>query len=257
MSRAATPPVPALYFGHVMHCRLRPFRHRFVYRVFSLFADIDSLDLLSASSRLFSHNRFNLFSVMDRDHGAADGSPIRPWIEAQLAKAGLSLPHCRIYILCFPRMFGYVFNPLTVFFCYDADAELRALIYEVRNTFGEKHPYVVTLGGRHSPDTLITHQRNKEFYVSPFIEMNMRYTFRLRLPGKKLSLMIREHAPEGEVLIATLTGGQQPFNDRMLLKALFLYPFMSLKVIAAIHFEAWRLWRKGAKLAGRRPAAAE
>ena len=257
MSGAVTPPVPAIYFGHVMHCRLRPFRHRFVYRVFSLFADIDGLDRLTASSRLFSHNRFNLFSVMDRDHGAADGAPMRPWIEAQMAKAGLSLPGCRIYMLCFPRMFGYVFNPLTVFFCYDADARLRALIYEVRNTFGEKHPYVVTLDGRQAPDALITHQRDKDFYVSPFIEMNMRYTFRLRLPGEKLSLMIREHAPEGELLIATLTGCQQPFNDVILLKALFLYPLMSLKVIAAIHFEAWRLWRKGAKLVSRRTAPAE
>ncbi len=256
MTGAASLPDAAIYYGHVMHCRLRPFRHRFVYRVFSLFADIDALDALAARTPFFSHNRLNLFSLMDRDHGLADGSPLRPWVEALSADAGLNLGGGRIFMLCFPRMFGFVFNPLTVFFCFDDQARLRSIIYEVRNTFGEKHPYVAAIDGVPSPDGLITHQRDKNFYVSPFIDMNMIYTFRLRMPGEKLSVMIREHAPEGEILIATLTGEKRPFNSRTLIKALCLYPLMSLKIIVAIHFEALRLWRKGAKFIARTPTAA-
>ncbi len=249
-------PEAAIYYGHVMHCRLRPFRHRFVYRVFSLFVDIDALDALAARTRFFSHNRFNLFSIMDKDHGLTDGSPLRPWIENLLGGAGMKLHGGRIFMLCFPRMFGFVFNPLTTFFCFDDQARLRNIIYEVRNTFGGKHPYVVAIDDAPTSDALITHQRDKSFYVSPFIEMNMVYTFRLRVPGEKLSVMIREHAPEGELLIATLTGERRPFNSRTLLKALCLYPLMSLKILAAIHFEALRLWRKGAKFVARTPTAA-
>ncbi len=256
MSGAASFPDAAIYFGHVMHCRLRPFRHRFVYRVFSLFADIDTLDALAAHTPFFSHNRFNLFSLMDRDHGFADGSPLRPWVESLLNESRIDITGGRIFMLCFPRMFGFVFNPLTIFFCLDARANLRGVIYEVRNTFGEKHPYVAAVNDVSPADSLITHQRSKNFYVSPFIDMNMIYTFRLRMPGEKLSVMIREHAPEGEMLIATLTGERRPFRTGTLIKALFLYPLMSLKIIAAIHFEALRLWRKGARFIARTPDTA-
>lgn len=256
MSDDASLPDAAIYYGHVMHCRLRPFRHRFVYRVFSLFADIDALDALAVRTPFFSHNRFNLFSLMDKDHGLEDGSPLRPWIENLLTDAGINVNGGRIFMLCFPRMFGFVFNPLTVFFCFDKQTRLRGIIYDVRNTFGEKHPYIVAIDDVPSPDALITHQRDKNFCVSPFIDMNMVYTFRLRIPGGKLSVMIRTHAPEGELLIATLTGERRPFNARTLMKALFLYPLMSLKIIAAIHFEALRLWRKGAKFVARTPTAA-
>ncbi|MEQ1889585.1 MAG: DUF1365 domain-containing protein [Alphaproteobacteria bacterium] len=257
MNSAATSlPDAAIYFGHVMHCRLRPFRHRFAYRVFSLFMDIDALDALATRSVFFSHNRFNFFSIMDKDHGPADGSPLRPWAEGLLDGIGIGITGGRIFMLCFPRMFGYVFNPLTVFFCFDPQSRLRGLIYEVRNTFGEKHPYVIALNDIPAPDALITHRHAKLFYVSPFIGMNMNYTFRLRLPGEKLSVMIREYAPEGELLIATLTGERRQFCTATLIRVLFLYPLMSLKIIAAIHFEALRLWRKGAKFVSRTPASA-
>lgn len=256
MNKPTQSPEAAIYFGHVMHCRLRPFRHRFVYRVFSLFADIDGLDALAARTCLFSHNRFNLFSVMDKDHGKTDGSPLRPWVEEQLAGAGVPLHGGRIFILCFPRMFGYVFNPLTIFFCFDPQASLRALVYEVRNTFGGKHAYVAAIGDDVSQDALITHQCDKKFHVSPFIEMDMAYRFRLRAPGEKLLVMINEYAQDGQLLIAAMTGARRPFSARTLVKALFLYPLMSLKIIAAIHFEALRLWRKGAKFVARTPTAA-
>lgn len=243
----------AVYFGHVMHCRLRPFRHRFVYRVFSLFLDIERLDALAARTRFFSHNRFNLFSIHDRDHGTADGAPLRPWIESQLHNANIAPPAGRIFMLCFPRIFGYVFNPLSVFFCFDGEDKLRAIVYEVRNTFGEKHAYPIAIDNAEN-GAIITHRQNKQFYVSPFIDMNMRYVFRLRLPGETVSVMIREYAPEGELLIATLTGSRRPFSAVTLAAAFFRYPLMNVKIISAIHFEALRLFRKGAKLVARIPA---
>jgi len=256
MKQANALPENAIYYGHVMHCRLHPFRHRFVYRVFSLFADIDALDELAARTPLFSHNRFNLFSLMDKDHGLTDGSALHPWIEGLLHKNGVMLDGGHIYILCFPRLLGFVFNPLTVFFCFGRHNDLRGIVYEVRNTLGEKHAYVTATGGS-ATGGLITHRQSKEFYVSPFLPMNMEYTFRLRVPDEKLSVMIRQSAPEGEMLIATLTGRKRPFRTSTLLRALLAYPLMSLKVVAAIHFEALRLWRKGAKFVAHRGTVAQ
>lgn len=268
-------PESAVYFGHVMHARLRPFRHRFVYRVFSLLLDIDRLDEFGKKLRFFSHNRFNLFSLHDRDHGARTDASLRDWVMAELAGAGLEPPGGRYFMLCFPRVLGFVFNPLTVFFCFAESGALRALVYEVRNTFGDKYPYVIPIGdsmgaeGKGAEDGAVamgkqtsavhTHRQNKDFYVSPFIGMAMRYRFRLRVPGEKLSVMIRETATdEGdeELLIATLTGQRRPLRDRTLALAFFRYPLMTLKVFAAIHFEALRLWRKGATFYSRDSLAA-
>lgn len=258
-------PESAVYFGHVMHARLRPFRHRFVYRVFSLLLDIDRLDEFGKELRFFSHNRFNLFSLHDKDHGARTDDCLRDWVVAELADARLEPPDGRYFMLCFPRVLGYVFNPLTVFFCFTKSGVLRALIYEVRNTLGDKHPYVIPIGdsvgaeGKGGEDSAAaegaqtsavhTHRQSKDFYVSPFIGMAMRYRFRLRVPGEKLSVMIRETATDDgdeELLIATLTGQRRPLCDQTLVLAFFRYPLMTLKVFAAIHFEALRLWRKGA-----------
>ncbi|HAD25935.1 MAG TPA: DUF1365 domain-containing protein [Alphaproteobacteria bacterium] len=271
-------PQSAVYFGHVMHARLRPFRHRFVYRVFSLFLDIDRLDEFGNKLRFFSHNRFNLFSLYDRDHGARTNHGLREWVAGELTGAGVAVPDGRYFMLCFPRVLGYVFNPLTVFFCFTKSGQLRALIYEVRNTFGDKHPYVIPIGDdgdgcagkdgqAEDPEdaeddkthAVLTHRRDKGFYVSPFIGMAMQYRFRLRVPGEKLSVMIRETASEeadAELLIATLTGQRRPLRDRTLLLAFIRYPLMTLKVMAGIHFEALRLWRKGATFYSRDSLAA-
>src|SRR5438105_14925197 len=116
----------ALYVGKVMHHRLGTIRHRFAYRVFSLLVDLDEIDRLAQRLRLFSHNRFNLFSFMDKDHGPADGSAIRPWVEAQLARAGIELDGGLIRLLCFPRVLGYAFNPIRIYFCHRRYGELAA-----------------------------------------------------------------------------------------------------------------------------------
>lgn len=243
-----------LYFGQVMHKRLRPFRHRLDYRVFSLYLDLDELPALTQRLRLFSHNRWNLFGFLDRDHGPRDGTALRPWIEGHLAEAGIDLEGGAIRLLCFPRLLGYVFTPLSIWFCYRRSGRLAAVLYEVRNTFGEKHGYLIPVDQARAPGTPILQSCDKGFYVSPFIGMAATYHFRLAEPDERLSVLIRQWTPEGELLIASQTGTRRPLNDSTLLRALFAYPLMTLKILGAIHWQALKLWRKGARPVPR-PAA--
>ena len=182
---AKFPPASALYFGKVMHKRLRPFVHAFSYRVFSLYLDLDEAETLSRRLRLFSHNRWNLFSFQDRDHGPRNGSPLRPWIDRHLSAAGIDLEGGAVRLLCFPRVLGYVFNPLSIWFCHHVDGSLRAVLYEVRNTFGEKHGYLIPLAPGHKSGGAVIQDAAKAFYVSPFIAMEQRYDFRLAEPGDR------------------------------------------------------------------------
>lgn len=234
----------ALYIGRVMHARLKPARHRFRHRVFSLLLDVDELPALAHRLRLFSHNRFNLFSFRDRDHGEKDGESPRRWAERQLAENGLQGSAARLQVLCFPRMYGYVFNPLSVWFCHRADGQLGALIYEVHNTFGERHTYVRRVMPGDGARGVVAQSADKEFYVSPFIDMGARYAFRVRPPGERVAVVIREYDGEGELLRATLSGERRPLTDGALLRALVSHPLMTLKVTAAIYWHALRLWRK-------------
>ena len=248
--------VSCLYFGRVTHKRLIPFRHRLDFRVFSLFIDLDELPSLSRRLRLFSHNRWNLFSFLDRDHAAGDGSALRPWIEGYLGEAGIDLEGGAIRLLCFPRLLGYVFNPLTIWFCYHRNGSLAALLYEVRNTFGEKHGYLLPVDTIRKPDEPIRQSCDKAFYVSPFIDMVGTYHFRIAEPDERLAVLIRQWTPEGELLVAAQNGRRRPLDDATLLRAFLAYPLMTLKVIAGIHWHALKLWRKGAKLQPRPEAPA-
>jgi uncharacterized protein len=244
-----TPPEPisdGLYRGRVMHHRIAPIRHRFVYRVFSLLVDIDRLAALDRRLRLFGHNRRNLVSFYDRDHGARDGSPLRPWVLAQLAHAGLDFAFGRILLFCFPRVWGYVFNPISIYFCYDPLGQLRAIVCEVKNTFGGQHAYVLPVD-RAAPGAPSRHGTAKEFYVSPFIEMAARYQFRVTPPGERVAIMISQWGEEGSRLVASLRGTRHPLSDRALAWAALLDPLMTLKVTVGIHFEAFVLWLKGAQ----------
>ncbi|SDF78922.1 hypothetical protein SAMN05216241_102360 [Limimonas halophila] len=243
---------PALYTGGIMHNRLRPFRHRFTARVASLYVDIDDLPALSRRLWLFSHNRFNVFSVHDRDHGPRDGGPLRPWAEAQLARAGIDLDGGSIRLLCFPRMWGYVFNPLSVWFCYHRDGGLRAVLYAVANTFGDHHTYLIP-AGEPAPGEPLRQGCAKRFHVSPFLPLAGHYAFRVHEPGERLRLAIR-YAVDGEdTLVATQTGRRRPLTDGALLGVLARTPAMTAKVMAAIHWQALHIWRKGASF-HRRPA---
>lgn len=248
MKEAAT-----LYFGHVMHSRMQPFRHAFRYRVFSLLIDIDRLEEAAASTRLFSIDRFNLFSFHARDHGPRDGGSLRHWIEATLLDAGIPARPATVRLLCFPRILGYVFNPLSIYYCHDAQGRLDVILYEVKNTFGGQHSYVIPVESN-SQSKPIRQDAAKDFYVSPFIGMVSHYRFRISEPGERLSVVIHQTVPGGDMLVATQNGVRARFDDRNLFGAFLRYPLMTLKVIGAIHWQALRLWLKGAQVQPRPPA---
>ncbi|MBO6634236.1 DUF1365 family protein [Parvibaculum sp.] len=241
-----------LYEGKVFHRRLRPRVHALSYRVFYMALDLDELPALSRRSRLFSHNGFSLFGFYDRDHGDGSGRPLREWVEAQLARAGVEIAGGRILVLTFPRVLGYVFNPLTIYFCHRSDGSLAAMLYEVNNTFGDRHSYLIPVADGEAQT--VEQACDKAFYVSPFIPVSGRYHFKVARPGSRFALTIRECDSEGALLTASFAGEARGFGSRDLLMAFLKHPLMTLKVVAGIHLEAAKLWRKGLRLAAR-PAA--
>jgi len=234
----------------VMHRRLSPCVHRFRYRGFWLLLDLDELAQLPARLRLFSHNRRNLFSLHTSDYGDASATPLRVQIERKLAEAAIPFPAGTIRLLTMPRLLGYSFNPLSLYFCTHPDGTPAAIIYEVHNTFGERHSYVLSQIGDHATH----HSCPKAFYVSPFMEMGLRYDFTVSQPAESLAISIRAHRGEQLLLIAFLAAKRRPLSDSALLALLLAMPFASFKVTAAIHWQALRLWRKGVRLVAR-PAA--
>ncbi|WP_420135549.1 DUF1365 domain-containing protein [Rhodopseudomonas sp.] len=252
---ATTGDAPAsLYVGDVMHARLKPMGHRFNYRVMSLLIDLDRLAAADRMSPLFGVNRRALYSFYEKDHGERDGSPLRAYIDRCAAAQGVDLTGGRVLLLTYPRLLGYTFNPLSVYFCYAADGMLALVVYEVRNTFGDIHPYVLPVRPGDISAAGLRQAQDKLFYVSPFIEMAMRYHFRITPPGDVVKLRILETDAGGPLLAATFSGRRQPLSTASLLRAFVALPLMTLKVMAAIHWEALRLWVKGARLVPRPPA---
>ncbi len=245
MSAAAA----TLYHGVVAHRRLRPVGHGFAYRVFSMLFDVDRIDELGTRARWFSRNRFNLFSFHDADHAFEEGATISESVRALLRSHGYSGAG-RIDLLCYPRILGYVFNPLSVFYCRDARGELEAVLYEVRNTFGGRHSYLMPV---ETGAAIIRQSADKVFHVSPFMDMDHTYAFRLTPPGETLSVFIHQTDPEGPIFNASFAGRAEPASDTALIRAFFRYPLMTLKVICAIHYEAARLFLKGLRLRGAGP----
>jgi len=245
----------SLYVGEVMHARLKPMGHRFSYRVMSLLIDLDRLEAADRQSPLFGVNRAALYSFREADHGNRDGSPLRAYAQACAAERGIDLSGGRVLLLCYPRLLGYTFNPLSVYFCYRAGGELALIIYEVRNTFGEIHPYVLPVQPAEVSAAGVRQSQDKLFYVSPFIEMAMRYHFRVMQPREHVKLRILATDRSGPLLAATFNGCRRALNNVELLRAFFGLPLVTLKIVAAIHWEALRLWFKGARLVPRQNAA--
>lgn len=241
----------ALYVGSVMHRRLAPRRHRLRYRAFWMLIDLDESGELDRRLSLFSRHRFNLFSFRDTDHGDGRSASLRDYVDGVLAGQEIDCRGGRIALLCMPRILGYVFNPLSIYFCHRADGSLAALLYEVRNTFGEMHSYLLPVAGEAS----MVHQHcAKEFYVSPFLDMDMTYDFRVAPPGKRVSVVVAADDKRGAVLVASLSGERRALTDRALAAIFFSLPLMTLKVMAAIHWEALKIWWKGMRLYPRPPA---
>jgi DUF1365 family protein len=241
-----------LYTGTVMHRRIKPKAHRLRYRVFWTLLDLDELPSLDTALRLFSLERFNLFGFYTADHGDGSSTPLRTQAEKHLAAAGIDLYGGKIKLLCMPRILGFVFNPISVYYCYHRDGTLAALIYEVHNTFGQRHSYLIPVDAACSGG--LEQRCVKSFYVSPFMDMEISYTFRIQKPAGRVALAIQGADKEGPVIVASLAGSRRELNDRALLSAFFVYPLLTLTVVAGIHWEALKLWIKGMRLRPRPPA---
>ena len=242
----------AIYKGSVVHERVRPKWHNLRYRVFTLLLDIDELPALNENFLAFGYNRRAPMAFFDCDHGPADGTPLRPWVEKHLTNAGLSPDGGPIRILCYPRILGYVFNPLTVYFCYDHCTHLQAILYEVCNTYKERHTYVIPVndGG----DQVILQEVKKSMYVSPFMDMNSTYHFRIVPPSSRVNIVIRQEDSEGLLLAASFKGDRIEITGSKLAMTLMAFPLLTLKVTAGIHWEALQLWVKGLKFVSHTPA---
>ena len=231
----------ALYVGEVMHRRHIPVGHRFTYGVYYLLIDIDELPTLDRQLVGFGFGRAAPFSFHARDHGPRDGSPLRPWFERQLAEAGIDLEGGAVRILTMPRVFGYVFNPISVWFGYGPAGDLRGVLYEVSNTFGQWHHHLFAAGA--AGDEL-RHVFDKELAVSPFIGMEATYEFRVHSPDERASIVVREFEPAGQVLTATFVARRRELTTASLWGAFVSHPLITLKVMGGIQWQALQLVRK-------------
>lgn len=228
----------AIYIGAVSHHRLRPRKHKFRYRVFALLLDLGELDQLTRNSWLLGRNRAAPLSFHDKDHG--DGGDLCQWLDRLFAERGISAGGAK-RVLCYPRLFGFVFNPLSTWFCHDESGALAAIVYEVHNTFHERHAYVLPVTASNGP---IRQECAKDFYVSPFLSNDCSYRFNIRPPGDDVLVAIDEKEGGAPVLSAFFSGRRRELTDRNLVVALLRHPLMTIKIAAAIHFEALRLWLK-------------
>ncbi len=242
------------YAGTVVHKRLIPKVHAFAYHVFSLCLDVDDIDRLSDRLRWFSRNKRNVVSFYDCDHGDGTGANIADQIRSILASAGLHEACHQISLVCYPRVFGYVFNPLSVYFCHQENGSLRAVVYEVNNTFGERKSYVVPVALGAAP--VIAQRCAKQLYVSPFTSSVGQYRFHVLPPGDRLVIGVAFATDQGATLKTHFRGQRRALTDESLVYLMLQHPLMTLKVTAAIHLEAARLWRKGVPTVARHSSPA-
>ena len=232
----------AIYDGEVVHERFQPRSHRLRYSVFSMLLDLDELLLLDAGLKFFAYNRWAPIAFHDRDHGPRDGTWLRPWAEEKMREAGIEPDGGRIELLCYPRIFGYVFNPLSVYFCRRTDESLAAILYEVHNTHGEQHTYAIPVTNH---GVVIQQRAEKAFYVSPFIGPKATYNFRIVPPAETATVVIRQDVDNELHMTAAFHGTRQPLTAPVMARHICAFSLMTFKVMVAIHWEAVKLWCKG------------
>lgn len=232
----------SFYVGKVLHRRLRPKRHALKHSCYWMLLDVDRIAEAADSMRLFSLDRFNVLSFYSRDHGNGSETPLREQAEKLLKERGILPPGGPIRLFCMPRVLGYGFNPLSVFFCYDTAERLQAVIYEVHNTFGERHNYVFPV---QEEAKIYRHGCDKDFYVSPFMDLELSYAFRVHAPDDKVAIGIETSDDQGIMLFAALSGQRREASDNSLMRLAVSQPLVTLKVIVAIHVHAAILWWKG------------
>lgn len=251
----------SLYAGEVIHQRFAPRVHRLSYHIFQVLLDLDRLGEDTRGVRLFSHNRFNLFGFYDRDHGPDQATrrdaSLSVRMRTMLGERGLCEDGDRLYLLAMPRVLGFVFNPISLYFVQAADGAMRSVVYEVNNTFGDRHSYVLPVidSGRR-----IHQHSDKRLHVSPFMDMNMAYDFDLIAPEETFALKIqlKQNSGDGgwrDMLFAGFTAKREALADGALLRLFFAMPLMTLKVVLGIHWEALLIALKGIKLRPKPPTA--
>ncbi len=256
VSVALRPEAGHLYFGPVMHQRMQPFGHRFEAKVFSLLIDLDRLEDVFEGIPFAAVDKPALVSFQQKDHGPEDGSSLRAHADMLFERAGRERP-ARLFLLCYPRVLGYTFNPLSIYYAFNASGGLTGLLYEVRNTFGDKHIYVAPLEANEMSVAGVRQERKKVFFVSPFLGFDLNYRFRLTEPGASLAVRILEvDDADVPVFAATFHGQRRPLTLASLARASLAVPLLGLNVVARIHWQALRLWAKGADFHHRPPAPA-
>jgi DUF1365 family protein len=230
-----------LYECTVFHRRLAPKRHEFLYRVFYFLLDLDEFEEVNRTMHLFKVNRPGLYSFRDNDHISHGAATAKENILHYLREQRVEAPVGKILLLTLPRVLGHVFNPISVFFCLDPEGNPLVAVAEVGNTFGEWKPYLVPL----TPDGSFHLRTVKHFYVSPFSDLDLEFDFRFDFPGDRLRLFIDDYRGEEKELVSTMTGTRVPLTDATLLRFTLRYPLLTLKIILGIHWEAFRIWRKG------------
>lgn len=240
-----------LYSSLIVHERFKPFKHKFKYFIPSFLIDYDDLTTISKKIRIFSYNKFNLYSFYEKDHGYRNGTSLISYVKDFLDKNNILYEHLNVKILCFPRILGYSFNPLSTIYCYEKE-KILAIFYEVKNTSNEQHTYFF-VNKNNNKKKIFEHTCSKNFYVSPFITMKGNYRFYNNLPNDKISIII-ELLDENhdKILVASQFGHKTDFNSTNLLKYLLLNPLLTFKVIFAILFEAFRIILKGGKYYSRK-----
>ncbi|MDR9498799.1 MAG: DUF1365 domain-containing protein [Hydrogenovibrio sp.] len=240
-----------IYFSEIMHQRKRPFTYRFRYPALHLKVDIDRIDDEADALKSLSLNHFGRISLYTKDFGARNPEVSwRDWINGMLERYGHSEPPARVALVCAPRMFGIVFNPLAAWYAYDAQGQLIAIIAEVSNTFGQFHHYVLSDQGQpllgKNQNTLQA-EADKAFHVSPFLGMQCRYRFRFALPGDTYRLGIYQSENGQSTLVATQVSKARPLTDAMLQQASRRFPLDSLRTLWRIHWWALKIWLKGGR----------
>ena len=232
----------------VRHRRFKPMGHKFRYSVYSLLVDLDEIDDLVARIPIFSHNRWNLVAFHDADHGPRDGSNLRSWVERIAANESIDT-NGPVQLMVFPRVLGYTFNPLTVWFLHSSDGSLSAVLYEIRNTFGHSHSHLVALDRNNSGHgKTLRHGFDKTLHVSPFFDQIGRYEVALQPPTERFSIAITYFdETDDRLLTASQSGSRIEMTTGSLVKQFFVKPLLTVKVIAGIHLHAIRLLLKGAK----------
>ncbi|MEM7540539.1 MAG: DUF1365 domain-containing protein [Pseudomonadota bacterium] len=232
-----------IYSGRLYHRREQPRMHCFAYELFYFLVDLDELEELDCGSIWFGYERRAIFSILNRDHGYGDARAMKACYERLLADKNIDTAGLRYQLLTLPRTFGYVFNPISVVYCRDPNGQLAAIIYEVNSTFGERIHYVFELPKTPEPHHY-EHRCAKHMHVSPFFDVAGHYDFRITSPGDKLHLTINYDDHQGGGLRTGLSARRRAFTIKELRRLAMRIPWITAKVIGAIHYEALKLWWK-------------